>query len=170
MQEQQREATRLRKPGKTFFTDQFGQKQVLCHECGFRKPRSSYYDTCYKGIACIPAGNGRTQALADGKAPSELECQRQKRRLLDVGGHQSSADLADSLWSSSQMQEKGEGFHTESNEHQAQQSLPPVIPLAGNTPLAPLTFTKQDSFVGQEEQAVTSDVDNEHDKPHQTCT
>jgi hypothetical protein len=43
-------------------------KWMLCSNCGFRKPRSTYYKTCHKGIGCVPAmlqARGFPQILRD---------------------------------------------------------------------------------------------------------
>lgn len=86
-----------RKHGRTFITDHLGQKQVLCHICWHRKPRSSYYDTCYKGIGCTPlrpwsenydvSKRVRTGAVGpNGASPmSELEAQTATSQQLLSG-------------------------------------------------------------------------------------
>lgn len=115
--------------------DQFGQKTVLCHVCGFRKPRSSYYDTCYKGIDCLPtAGTERTQTTI-ANTLTEIDGQiSSKRRMVDLSRDTGMAALEFELDPRKEAQK--------SSNQSAAQRLPTEFVLAGEAPLAPLVLMK----------------------------
>lgn len=138
--------TASRKTRKTFFTDRSGQKKVICHECGHRKPRSTYYDTCYKGIDCTPpAGyeSEQTQTPSE-QPPLDVKGQAAKRRLLDGGGHHAIDFMQPELH---RQQVKGTGA-----DESAAKRLQGVL-LAREPRLTPLVLKEGDSLVSQEVKA-----------------
>jgi hypothetical protein len=98
--------------GKTVFTDHSGRKHVLCHRCGIRTSKSTYYDTCHKGKNCEQlVGQSRLTRL-DPKlmqknpaiqvvqlnTPSEMSLQRESIQVGDnkqKGGEQACHDSID---------------------------------------------------------------------------
>lgn len=137
-----------RKRRKTFFTDQYGQKKVICHECGHRKPRSTYYDTCYRGIDCTPPPGyeaEHTQATSN-QPPNVLKSQAAKR-LLDNGGQHDVNFMQSELH---KQQVRGRGA-----DELAAKGLAQAAPLVGGTPLTPLVLKEQGSLQSQKVEATT---------------